>query len=349
MSSATATMSRMFNSWRCTRNDPELTLDYRIRPLETADVRSRQMSGRRQINPSGISLVDGVPFGRTAIRTVDRPTIHIPPLKRRRLTSDDFETAAIGIEEPVSFSEIDGSSELLLRVNSGEAPIERAKNTAKPQHEAKQKKCVRFGALPEDETDDEEDDEDFDPDDIDDESLGEDSDSESSEDDLSEDGSSSSDAESDSSSEADADIPKPSTTAKANGTTRHEGDQSQGKKSSSMSAPKSGREPTDRKRKSTADDEIENEEQERLSISEYVPPRQGLDKTRKRNQRRRIKSKIQNLISMGELPPGSNKADLMEWLSRTESSLDATLVGASHWREHQCPTILIFDRPGLKS
>jgi len=286
------------------------------------------MSGRHQINPSGITLVDGVPFGRTAIRAIDRPAIHIPPLKRRRLTYDDLGTTAAGTEESVLLSEIDGSSEQLLLVNSGEAPPERARNTTRPQRKAKEKKSVRFGTLPEDETD-EEDDEDFDPEDVDDESLGEDSESESSGDEVSEHSTSSSDDESDSSSEADSDDVEPRRIAKVNGVPKHTEDKSEGRKNSSASATKSNKEPTSRKRRSTDDEEFANDQREEFSTSAYVPPGQGLDKTRKRNQRRRIKSKIDILVSTGQLPIGSTKQDLMQLLSRAESSSEPTLVSES--------------------
>lgn len=309
---------------------------YRIRPLETADVRSRQMSGRHQINHSGITLVDGVPFGRTAIRAADRPAIHIPPLKRRRLTYDDLGTTAVGTEDSVLLSEIDGSSEQLLLVNSGEAPLERASNTTRPQRGTKEKKSVRFKTLPEDETDEEddedfssEDDEGFDPEEVDDESLGEDSESGSSDEEVSEDSTSSSDNESDSSGEADSDDLQPQMTAKANGVPKHTEDKSEGRKGSSTSVTKSNKESTNRKRRSTVDEEFAIDEREELSTSAYVPPGQGLDKTRNRNQRRRIKSKIDILISTGQLPAGSTKQDLMQWFSGGKSGSEPPLVSES--------------------
>ncbi|EON67221.1 hypothetical protein W97_06474 [Coniosporium apollinis CBS 100218] len=56
-----------------------------IRPLQTAEVRARTLSGRYQISSSGQHLIDGIPFGRPHLRRPDRPAVHIPPRKRRRL------------------------------------------------------------------------------------------------------------------------------------------------------------------------------------------------------------------------------------------------------------------------
>ncbi|KAF2730716.1 hypothetical protein EJ04DRAFT_579659 [Polyplosphaeria fusca] len=59
-----------------------------IRPLLTAEVRARTLSGRYQINEGGQHLVDGVPFGRPYLRAPNRPAVAIPSRKRRRLDDD---------------------------------------------------------------------------------------------------------------------------------------------------------------------------------------------------------------------------------------------------------------------
>ncbi|KAF2853427.1 hypothetical protein T440DRAFT_515569 [Plenodomus tracheiphilus IPT5] len=55
-----------------------------IRPLMTAEVRARTLTGRLQISDGGQHLVDGVPFGRPYLRTPHRPAVRIPPRKRER-------------------------------------------------------------------------------------------------------------------------------------------------------------------------------------------------------------------------------------------------------------------------
>ncbi|KAL1961860.1 hypothetical protein VTN77DRAFT_984 [Rasamsonia byssochlamydoides] len=59
-----------------------------IRPLQTADLRARRISGRHQISADGRHLIDGVPFGRPYLKRSysSRPAIRIPPRKRRRTT-----------------------------------------------------------------------------------------------------------------------------------------------------------------------------------------------------------------------------------------------------------------------
>lgn len=56
-----------------------------IKPLKWEDLRSRTVTGRDQISVDGRHLVDGVPFGRPAIRAPTRPEVRIPPRKKRRL------------------------------------------------------------------------------------------------------------------------------------------------------------------------------------------------------------------------------------------------------------------------
>lgn len=80
---------------------------YSIRPLVTEDRKKRRLSGRDQISSDGKHLIDGIAFGRPRLRTPrDRPTIEIPPLKRRRIAYDD--------EELDEADEDDDESPLLL-------------------------------------------------------------------------------------------------------------------------------------------------------------------------------------------------------------------------------------------
>ncbi|CAI9626952.1 hypothetical protein GT037_007026 [Alternaria burnsii] len=70
-----------------------------IRPLMTAEVRARTLTGRDQISDGGQHLVDGVPFGRPYLRQPNRPAVRIPPRKRRRLddVQADDDTQAVGL------------------------------------------------------------------------------------------------------------------------------------------------------------------------------------------------------------------------------------------------------------
>lgn len=53
------------------------------------DLRFRKVSGRHQISADGKHLIDGVAFGRPFLRRADRPSVRIPPRKRRRITYDE--------------------------------------------------------------------------------------------------------------------------------------------------------------------------------------------------------------------------------------------------------------------
>ncbi|KAL7933096.1 hypothetical protein V8C35DRAFT_59599 [Trichoderma chlorosporum] len=58
-----------------------------IRSLLTGDLKRRRLSGRHQISDDGRHLVDGLPFGRSWLRTPrDRPHIELPPRKRIRVS-----------------------------------------------------------------------------------------------------------------------------------------------------------------------------------------------------------------------------------------------------------------------
>lgn len=67
-------------------------MPYSIRPLLTNDRRQRRLTGRDQISTDGKHLIDGVPFGRPRLKQPrGRPSVSIPPLKRRRITYDSQE------------------------------------------------------------------------------------------------------------------------------------------------------------------------------------------------------------------------------------------------------------------
>lgn len=59
-----------------------------IRPLLTAEVRARTLTGRDQITDDGRHLVDGIPFGRPYLRRPNRPDLRIPaPQETPAITS----------------------------------------------------------------------------------------------------------------------------------------------------------------------------------------------------------------------------------------------------------------------
>lgn len=60
-----------------------------IRPLKWEELKSRLLTGRNQISPDGRHLVDGVPFGRPALRAPTRPEVRIPPRKKRKLSNGE--------------------------------------------------------------------------------------------------------------------------------------------------------------------------------------------------------------------------------------------------------------------
>lgn len=58
-----------------------------IRPLQRADLREK-VSGRHQTTADGRRLIDGVTFGRRSSSAEARPSVEIPPRKKRRIEQD---------------------------------------------------------------------------------------------------------------------------------------------------------------------------------------------------------------------------------------------------------------------
>jgi hypothetical protein len=284
------------------------------------------MGGRHQISPNGVALIDGIPFGRPAGRAVARPQVHIPPLKRRRLTYDDAGTGATnGVDDSISLSDIDGSSEQLLLVNSGEVPLEEAKSTTQPKRITKEKKSVRFGFLPKEDTDeDDEEDEDFNPAAVDGESLGDNSETESSEEEVSDTDTSSSDSESSSDEDSDSDSAKPDTTKRMSDVTKPAGDKSGYKRESRSNVTKQSKKSINKYTQNGLgglDGAMDSEEEGDQPAKTTVPPGKGLRKTQRRNRRKRVTQKLKELIATGQLPPNSTKADYLRSLERKVSTL----------------------------
>ncbi|EFW99662.1 hypothetical protein CMQ_5473 [Grosmannia clavigera kw1407] len=77
-----------------------------IRPLSLEEVKKRRLGGRSQISNDGRHLLDGVPFGRPLLkRPRHRPSIHISPRKKRKVThafedlSDAEQTPPLRLDE----------------------------------------------------------------------------------------------------------------------------------------------------------------------------------------------------------------------------------------------------------
>lgn len=134
--------------------------------MEQVEVRARQLSGRHQISSAGFHLVDGVPFGTRPLRPLSRPSVVIPPRKRRRISTDETDASPLGSIEPgaqLSIANVDNDEQQLVLLNSGNATLREESADVldeRPNKRAKTNKTVHFGDLDEDD-DDDEDDEDF--------------------------------------------------------------------------------------------------------------------------------------------------------------------------------------------
>lgn len=283
-----------------------------IRPLSTADVRNRRKGGRTQITSAGFHVVDGVPFGRGPTERPPRPSVLIPSRKRRIAEVQDDGDEANG---QLTVADIEEVEDLLASVNGGQMSIPGAgmndddAESSEPRA-AKRRKVshVRFNVVDEiegfdvDEVEDEdeedsEDDEDFIPED-DDES---DADSEEEEhgpvqeaeqkakaeaisystsdlSDSSSEVSSDSSSSFDSSSSLDSDVSKVSTSGKTdNLMTAHATELAQ------------------------------------AHITPGTPPGQGKARTKKRNQRRINRKRLDAYKQQGLLPQEANIADMENW------------------------------------
>lgn len=131
--------------------------------MEQVEVRARQLSGRHQISSAGFHLVDGVPFGTRPLRPLSRPSVVIPPRKRRRISTDETDVSPLGSIEPgaqLSIANVDNDEQQLVLLNSGNATLREESADAsdeRPNKRAKTNKTVHFGDLDEDEDDDEDD------------------------------------------------------------------------------------------------------------------------------------------------------------------------------------------------
>ncbi|KAJ4366210.1 hypothetical protein N0V83_007846 [Neocucurbitaria cava] len=248
-----------------------------IRPLMTAEVRARTLTGRHQIADDGRHLVDGIPFGRPYLRQSHRPAVRIPPRKRQRL--DD--------------AEADGNINVagLLTANDevGEEPVEgslRGTGDNQVVRTRQGSKSVQFQQLELDADDDsEEDDDDFAP--------GEDSESDAAMNNAS---------EVDSDSDSDSDV-ESGTSSSASDTSDSDSDSSSGSDSDSESDA------------SSPPDVLSSKDgsKKQASTPTWVVPGEGRADTKSRNARRTMTNRLRRLKEAGELHKDANLNDLREY------------------------------------
>ena len=274
-----------------------------IRPLLTAEVRARTLTGRVQINDGGQHLVDGIPFGRPYLRKPSRPSIRIPPRKRQRLDED----TAAGDEEVEPIGLITANGEVLDEADNAGALVNGVASPARhePSRAGKSNKKVKFREpvveAEEDGSDeDDEDDDDFVPggagSDV---SMG--NDSEDSHD-------------SSSGSEAEA----------------LDSDSDSGDSSTSDSDSSSGSD-------SDGDDDANSRPDERKIPR--TPPFQGKNATRSRNHRRRDGAKLKGLKELRILPQEANLEDLKAWRDKNSGEKRQEITEAQKISVGPTPTM----------
>ncbi|KAH0207407.1 hypothetical protein KCU86_g8632, partial [Aureobasidium melanogenum] len=272
-----------------------------IQPLQTNDIRARNLSGRHQISRDGRHLVDGIAFGRPLLRAPVHAPIHIPPRKRARL-DPSLQESDLDTEE---------SNEALQLADFGQPP-----SVPEPRARSKAHKHVTFspefiqadyednGDLIFDDYDMEDDDEDDDfepPSDDDLDKLPEDrnmkllqdvdqtsasTSEESSNDSDSDDNSSDDDDDDDDSSGSDSDAPS--------------------------------EEPINRN--SNSIESLVKPKVTTAPATKQAPPSDGKQRTRARNRRRRDAKKLAWLKSKGHLPANATRQDLKKWREENEEN-----------------------------
>ncbi|KAJ9668470.1 hypothetical protein H2201_001518 [Coniosporium apollinis] len=292
-----------------------------IRPLQTAEVRARTLSGRYQISSSGQHLIDGIPFGRPYLRRPDRPAIHIPPRKRRRLEyeGDDADHAPWGqAGQLVPYQQEDYEPEDNSEQDEDFVPDQGYANTE--PRVSRKRRSVSFNPVVQDQDgqalislssgSEDEDDEDFEE--------------------LSDEASQGSEA--DMTSESDT----PHSTSET--VSRVDEDVPDGSENSSS-------EDSSDSTQSSSDDDSSDSEPEEISSKnpsifkvpsavasgtpQPVPPYQGQKGTQERNKRRRDTKRLKHLKSQGVLSADATLKELREWEERqtgesTPNNLDGT-------------------------
>jgi hypothetical protein len=251
-----------------------------IRPLLTAEVRSRTLCGRHQISEDGRHLVDGIPFGRPYLKQPRRPAVRIPPRKRRRLEED----AEAGAEEAEYVELVTNGETSPLLIGNGSTTSVLISPQAKKARVDKGDRMVHFSqVVPENLAESDDEDEDFDPNaksDLDVSMASSDSDSDSS---SASDSSSSDDPSSEGDSDSDSDS-----------------------ESSCNSS--------DSETSSTPPDVVSS----KTPTQPLVPPNGGSKRTKHRNKRRALTEKLRRLKNDGKLDQNATLDDLRIYLENGE-------------------------------
>ncbi|OCL07729.1 hypothetical protein AOQ84DRAFT_440025 [Glonium stellatum] len=297
-----------------------------IRALQTPDVRARTLSGRYQISENGQHLIDGIPFGRPYLRQPNRPAIHIPPRKRRRLTygeGGEEERDGEGTQGTVPSGLIPQHWKLALD-NPDDDEDDEDDGDFDPKSQANniqdftlnQKKSVRFKSqpsskelitLPLGEDDSEEE---YDPH-WDSESL------EASEDEEGEveREASASEGSSDSNSDDDSDGKESSHESEASSSSDSSDSDASSEASSESEPEELPSKPTSSKQRTVVE--------QNLPLQDLSPYGEGKKATQERNRRRRDTRKIRRLQMVGVLPATAKRNDLRK-LEATRSPISTT-------------------------
>ncbi|EUC47814.1 hypothetical protein COCMIDRAFT_24368 [Bipolaris oryzae ATCC 44560] len=273
-----------------------------IRPLMTAEIRARTLTGRDQISDGGQHLVDGIPFGRPYLRQPNRPPVRIPPRKRRRL--DDGEAEA----EPEATAllmehgeEVEEEEEEPLPLLNGHTVSRSGVNKS-----GKESKTVHFQEPEIDESDDSEEDDDFVPGDGD------------------ESASSAEDSEDDS--DSDSGLAAKHGSSSSASDTSDSGSDSDSDSDTSNSDSGSDSDDSDA---SAPPDVLSSKDGRKTTATKHVPPGQGLKATKVRNSRRTRVNRLRRLIASGVLPEGAGLSDLKKYEEGNFGQPEAEEVSAS--------------------
>ncbi|USP79083.1 hypothetical protein yc1106_06357 [Curvularia clavata] len=256
-----------------------------IRPIMTAEVRARTLTGRDQISEGGQHLVDGIPFGRPYLREPNRPPIRIPPRKRRRLGSGEVEEGA----EPEDVALLTEHGEDVEQREEEHLPLINGHTVSKNKANQSRRvaKTVQFQEMEVDTSDDsEEDDEDFAP--------------EGNEESASEE---SSVVSSDSDSDSDSSSASASFSALDTSDSDSESGSSDSDCRSDSDSDSSGSDG------SAPPDVLSS----KVGSKATVPPGKGLKATKARNSRRARVNRLRRLITAGVLPEGAGLSDLKDY------------------------------------
>lgn len=267
------------------KEDDEVT----IRPLQWLDVRSRRLSGREQITADGRHLVDGVPWGRVALRATERPEVRIPPRKKRRIMVE-------GEDE-------EGEVEQLKVTENGEAWNDEDSEDDEMDEDFSSSGGVSEPSVEEDSGDSES------------EGSGEESSSDSDSDSIS---ASSSDSDDGATDASDSDAPSIASIKRVKSTAPT----GKVKKPHTIINGVDEASGINSKRSFSFEDEAVRLSDPNLTFRS--PPGEGLPQTRTRNARRRDGQRLKFLKVQGKLPADANLSDMRKWLEGHSDGLNVT-------------------------